>query len=66
MNEDFGITRIPTEELKDFNKIIEGIEAKLESAIRGDVCEYVLGTLVGSANVELKNLKAMLVKWNEE
>lgn len=66
MNEDFGITRIPNEELKEFNRIIENIETKLESAVKGDVCEYVLGTLIGSSNVELKNLKAMLVKWNEE
>lgn len=71
MNEDFGIVRIPTEELKDFNKIIESIEAKLEfgnknAVTRSESVEYTLGLVIGFATAELKQLKGKLAIWNEE
>lgn len=71
MNEEIGIARIPVEELKDFNKIIESIEAKLDygnknTVNRSEGVEYTLGLVIGFSSAQLKQLKNMLAKWSEE
>lgn len=71
MNEEFGIARIPVEELKRFNKIIENMEARLEfgnknAVTRKESVEYTLGLTIGFVTAELNQLKNQLAKWSEE
>jgi hypothetical protein len=71
MNEEVGIARIPVEEIKKFNSIIERIEERLEYGNRNAVnrkesVEYTLGLTIGFVTAELNQLKDRLAGWSEE